>query len=84
MVRGAVGAVRWALHVSLTAGLLLSALSNSCGPRGDDAPSVSQESEHARPSMPDSMKVPMDSMPDGPSPDSMAAQMERAFQEGAR
>jgi hypothetical protein len=30
--------------------------------------------------MPDSLKVPLEPMPEGPSPDSMAAQMERAFE----
>ena len=32
-----------------------------------------------RPSMPDDRKVLMDSMPEGPPPDSMAKEMERAW-----
>jgi hypothetical protein len=63
--------------------LLLGALAISCGPEDGGSVPDAGGSEHARPSMPDSLKVPLEPMPEGPSPDSMAAQMERAFEEEA-
>ena len=62
--------------------LLLGALAVSCGSGDEESLPDAGRSEHARPSMPDSMAVPLEPMPEGPSLDSMAAQMERAFEGG--
>ncbi|HEY7530778.1 MAG TPA: hypothetical protein VIC56_08895 [Gemmatimonadota bacterium] len=72
----------------LAAVLLAVAAGAACRPAPDGAPQAAARpagaaSEHGRPSMPDSMKVGLEPMPEGPSPDSMAAQMDRAFQGGS-
>ena len=77
MVRGPVARE---VRTGTACALLLGALAISCGTRDEGSVPDAGGSEHARPSMPDSMRVPLEPMPEGPSPDSMAAQMERAFE----
>ena len=82
MVRRALATVGRALRLAASAGLLLAGLACSCEPRTEEPRHSMPGPENTRASMPDSMRIPMDSMPAGPPEDSMAAQMQRAFEEG--